>query len=296
MDASRQMSIARLVAEPDLRAHALAELKLALRPIRRRLRTLHLMKVRDVHQARVELRRARAAIALLRPTLEPEGRERLERRLRKLGRIWSPVRDLDVLVERSLDWTAGKRGEQQVEFLYRVAEVRKAIAQGALQTTKRRFSEQDFRARRNCLAKVAISGAIWRRQLVAEIQEILEALSVPLELDAAEPAGDLSKLHERRKRCRLLRYQLELLRTNSELDPALEFLRTAQGLLGSVQDALFIRQRIATDLGAFMGEKLRAYGLQREDLRIHEGLVKLIDYWQLSEGWLKIRAAIEANF
>lgn len=295
MEESRQMSIAQLIAEPDLRPQALAELKLVLRPIRRRLRAVRLATVRDVHQARVEIRRARAALVLLRPLLAPERSQRLERSLRKLGRLWSPVRDLDVLVERSLEWPAGKRGERHVEFLYRLAALRQEVAYSALEATRRRFADKEFRARRNCLPAEVISGVVWKRQLITEMQGIFRTLAVPLEIDAGDPAGDLSGLHERRKRCRLLRYQLELLRGDSDLNEALRFLRTAQGLLGNVQDAVVIRHRIATDLGELMGEKLRLFGLRQEEAIITEGVAKLLEFWESSNGWVKFQAVIEKS-
>lgn len=285
----------------DLRPFALQLVRERIGPTRKRLRRLRFFGVSEIHDARVEIRRIRATLDLLGPMLEPSRKEALTRRLRRVGRLLSPLRDLDVLVERSLGWELPRRGEAQVDFLYRVGSLRGELAAVTRRELNARFAVRQFRTGRKLLRNEAVQGDAWKHFLEGEIRAALVALSAPL--GSVEPLADvatsgqrdLELLHQRRKACRQLRYQLEVLQPVGDFTAAIQFLRGAQERFGAVQDAAVIQERIRGDWGELMSRKLRVavLGLEAQFLRNAVESARL--WWLGSPGWEQAATGIEAQ-
>jgi CHAD domain-containing protein len=82
-----------------------------------------------IHQARVAIRRLRAALSICRKSFQTSGRPKVAERLKALQQALGPARDLDVLLEETLasvpDDLRGRRG---FEHLVEAAERRRATA------------------------------------------------------------------------------------------------------------------------------------------------------------------------
>ena len=300
MDKSENGQPEGLFEQIDARPAALQILRAHLRPLRKRLLRQRVRLVSDVHDARVEIRRARAALGLCLPLLEQKRAQQLDRRLREIGRLLGPVRDLDVVMERSLGWGLERRGESLVEFLYRVARARHELVVETERQLEAHFPAEQVRASRRLLGKGVVSGEAWRRSLEIEIRSALLSLAVPLasiELAAGQdvPAPPvLEQWHQRRKVCRRLRYQLEMLGADLHLRPAIDFLRGAQVRFGAVQDSAFIQGRIRDDLSQMMSRRLQRDLIEREQCVLGEALAEAKAWWSGPAGWERSAEAIIA--
>jgi hypothetical protein len=85
MSESEQLSVAGHFTAADVRPLAWERIGLALEPVRKRLRKLKYQTVANVHEARVEIRKARATLDLFVPALRNKRGESLEKTLRQLG-------------------------------------------------------------------------------------------------------------------------------------------------------------------------------------------------------------------
>lgn len=285
MSESEPPPIASSFTAADVRPLAREKIGLAIQPVRARLRKGRYRTVSDIHEARVEIRKARAALDLFTPALRTREAAALEETLRQLGRVLGPIRDLDVLVERSFSWRLPRRGESLVQFTYRVAELRSRLQRAALRELQKEAEPSRLRLRRGGLKKQPVSGSAWRLTLESRVQTELQLLAAPLEVEAGHDPTAMDRLHERRKRCRQLRYQLEFLQTATSRDLSSRFFRDAQAILGRIQDATVIAERLHAEWGRLAGEKLKADLIGRQTEERTAAISELIAFWNGPAGW-----------
>lgn len=292
MNESEQLPVAGYFTAADVRPLARERIGAALKPVRKRLQKMRYQTVSDIHEARVEIRKARATLDLFTPSLRKKDSEALEAVLRRLGQAFGPIRDLDVLVERSFSWTLKRRGESLVQFTYRVAEQRTQLLEAAVREVVEGPRPKLLRLRRSSLKKRPFSGAAWRKVLESRVREQLLLLEAPLEVEAVQELTAMEKLHERRKRCRQLRYQLEFLQTAAGCDLATKFFRDAQAFLGRIQDAAVVSERLNSDWGTWASKKLKADILERQAEELSVALEQLAAFWLAPEGWQRARDCV----
>ncbi len=102
----------------------------------------------------------------------------------------------------------------------------------------------------------------------------------------------MDRLHERRKRCRQLRYQLEFLQTATCRDLSSRFFRDAQAILGRIQDATVIAERLHAEWGRLAGRKLKADLLGRQMEERTAAISELIAFWNGPAGWSLARDCV----
>lgn len=292
MSQSEQLSVAGHFTAADVRPLAWERIRLAIEPVRKRLRKLNYQTVAHVHEARVEIRKARATLELFAPALRSKRGESLEKSLKQLGQALGPIRDLDVLVERSFAGPLKRKGESLVQFTYRVAEKRSRLAEMVLRQLAEEPNPRRLRIGRDSLRREPVSGIAWRKVLECRVQTQLTHLETPLEVEAERDPAAMERLHERRKRCRQLRYQLEFLQTAANRDLPAKFFRDAQAFLGRIQDAAVITQRLNSDWGEWAGKKLRADMLERQAAELSASLSQLTAFWNAPEGWQRARDSV----
>ncbi|MFM7115501.1 MAG: CHAD domain-containing protein [Planctomycetota bacterium] len=292
MSESEQLPVAGYFTAADVRPLAWERIGLAIEPVRKRLRKLKYETVANVHDARVEIRKARATLELFAPALRRKRVEALEKTLRQLGQALGPIRDLDVLVERSFAWPLKRKRESLVQFTYWVAEQRSRLAEVALCHLAEEPIPRRLRVGRDSLKRGPVSGTAWRQVIECRVQEQLTHLEAPLEVEAEQDLTAMERLHERRKRCRQLRYQLEFLQSATDRDLPSKFFRDAQTCLGRIQDAAVITQRLNSDWGEWAGKKLRADMLERQAVELSAALSQLTAFWNAAEGWPRARDGV----
>jgi CHAD domain-containing protein len=249
-----------------------------------------------LHDFRVAVRRARATLKLGRPVLPEVMRSRWEPAFKSLGDQTTPVRDLDVY---ELDLPAMSRWLVTAEptdldpFLTHLR-TRRAVARGAL-----------VRSLRSATFRRLIAG--WGEELARLVDMPQDANGEHLSagrladraisrayrkvahdgalIEADSPAGDL---HELRKRCKELRYALEVfspLIDKAARKRAVADLKDLQDLLGRFQDSEVQRQALrgfaeemmagGTTAGAMlaMGELIGHLDVEQERARREFGVV-----------------------
>lgn len=199
-----------------------------------------------LHQFRVAIRRTRSALSQLTDAIALEGRAEAVEGFRWLGRITSPVRDLDVQLLDLAERRARMEGDPHaLDALERHLETLKKAAHRdlVLALTGDRF--QAFLSRwRDSLNP---SSANWTatESLRAPFADIVTARAVKLlrkvlrEGRKIGPETEAERLHDLRKRMKKLRYVTEFLSEILPRDrskPAIKALKGLQDVLGRVQD------------------------------------------------------------
>jgi CHAD domain-containing protein len=221
----------------------------------------------DVHQARKALRRARAALRLLR---EPLGRRTFRQEnttLRDAARVLTPLRDSTALLE-ALERLAADRTQ--------------ASAPLDLNGLRRRLRQLRTGAQQELVRAPKILAGVQRQLRAAsrraEHWEVgshgWSALGPALErgyalgqaaLRAAQAANSDESLHEWRKQAKSLEYQLQLLQAAAPrvFGRVATGLRRLTALLGYDHDLALLRQRACTEPELFASrselERFRAY-------------------------------------
>ena len=143
------------------------------------------------------------------------------------------------------------------------------------------------------LTKHPVSGTDWRHKLEAGILADLQGLDGGLESDELASSEAMKQLHERRKRCRHLRYQLEFLQPATASDLGIRFFRSAQMRLGRVQDAAVIREWFRGAWKERVRPKLLVDILAWEEAELSTALRELQDFWNGTEGWAAAKVCVE---
>jgi CHAD domain-containing protein len=213
-----------------------------------------------LHDLRVAVRRTRSALKLAGHALPGDLAARYAPEFRWLGDLTTPTRDLDVYLlgfDRMTSGLVAAASEELTPFRQYLERARTAahreLARGLRSSRFGRLTD-------HWRAELASVQAGRKRPAVAELagRQIaiaqLRALRVGQRITAASPA---SELHDLRKRCKELRYLLEMF--GSLYDPeqrwrAVRELKALQDCLGAFQDAEVQR----TEIHAFADRMLAA--------------------------------------
>ncbi len=199
--------------------------------------------IEELHRLRVSIRRFRALLSFLRPALPPGTYDRNQDLLRRLGRSFAPLRDLDVLLDT---WEA-------IQATYPESDAREPSLKGLLQAERTRLeTETAFALSHGSATPVFLEHWRWLNGEAPFEDEAWTDLSVAYEVPhrlkkwrKALRAGldvlqgfDPAAVHALRIRCKKLRYVLE---ECAEVLPAklrkrTERVRDLQDLLGAVFD------------------------------------------------------------
>lgn len=210
-------------------------------------------EVEALHQFRVELRRVRTVIKALAPELPLADTDALIEECRWLAGRGSGLRDCDVLMHRLEEYL----GESLAADSQALRRLRREL--GALRSRERRGLLAAVRGRRTHrllerlgeAAEVSLHAAGWPAR-AGVVRALRRALARVTEFGAAlDPESPAEALHELRKRCKRLRYLLEMYQQadrHEEFVVLLKRLRKLQNAFGDFQDftthaALLLRLR-----------------------------------------------------
>jgi len=221
-----------------------------------------------VHQLRIATRRLRALIDIYSPWLKPRWQRQLVAELRWLGHSMGPVRDADVLTTETLpalrleypdvDWIAVDA------HLSKVRSDARAQAATALTSDRQRALHESLRdafgVHGDGTADARAAKALRRpsrtpgkrpRALAKHAHNVLRERYIGLFPDCRQLAMlDTEQLHALRVKIKKARYSAEALTPwlrKSVRSPYHETLRTAQTLLGQINDAA-VAQRALEDM------------------------------------------------
>ncbi|MCA2211602.1 CHAD domain-containing protein [Jidongwangia harbinensis] len=201
-----------------------------------------------LHHVRVAVRRTRSSLKLGRPALPPHVRDVWEPQFKWLGDRTTPVRDLDVyqlgLPEMAgwLDAAAAADLEPfRVHLAHRRAAERRALV-GALRGARLRQLLDDWPG---ALAELADSahgpdGAAWSAGALARANLARAHRRVVRDGTAISDASPPEDLHDLRKRCKELRYALDMFAPvlgDAAVRTAIKDLKKLQNVLGRFQDS-----------------------------------------------------------
>jgi len=222
--------------------------------------------IRDIdteflHDLRVAVRRTRSALKLAGRALPAELASRYGHEFKWLGDLTTPTRDLDVYLLGFEQMTAGLVGasSEDVSPFRHYLERTRTTAHRELARGLR--SARFARLRRQWRAELASVRAVRKRPAVADLagRRIAvaqrRALRAGQHITAASPAGEL---HYLRKRCKELRYLLEMfgsLYDQEQRWQAVRELKALQDCLGAFQDAEVQREEIHAFADRMLAER-----------------------------------------
>lgn len=208
-----------------------------------------------VHEARRELKKARAALLLLRPRLPRRRFERERTALRDAGRALSTIRDAQVLPNAlatllkashadPADFSAARRTLEQA-------------ARRAGSTTIVEGAAGPLRQARRSLRKLRVGPRHWRA-VSAGLRHVYDQGRTLLQ--ACVERGRDEDFHEWRKAAKYLRYQLDLFADDrdAELTGYCDGLHRLTDLLGDDHDLGQLHAAIQADPKAFGGQRAAA--------------------------------------
>ena len=194
---------------------------------------------------RVAVRRTRAALWALRPAWRRGEIEPLEAGLKWLGDVTTPVRDLDVYLERLPVYQAGLPAALQsaLEPLGGLLRTVRALNQAAMvrALTSPGFDALEARWLDFLTTPAAAKKPAARRPIgeVARARTTSTYAALLTEGRAIQPTSPAEALHALRKTGKKLRYLLEFFRSvhpPAQIKPAIKHMRRLQAHLGEFQD------------------------------------------------------------
>ncbi len=201
-----------------------------------------------LHDIRVAVRRTRSLLKLGRPALPPHLRETWEPRFKWLGDLTTPVRDLDVYqlgLPEMTGWllatSAADLGPFQAYLAGRRAVERRTLLR-ALRGARLRRLLDDWPIELSALADSARSadGAAWSAGALAQANVSRAHRRVVRGGTAISDSSPPEALHLLRKRCKELRYALEMFAPvleGAQVAKAIKDLKMLQDVLGRFQDS-----------------------------------------------------------
>ena len=201
-----------------------------------------------LHDIRVAVRRTRSLLKLGRPALPPHLRETWEPRFKWLGDLTTPVRDLDVYqlgLPEMTGWllatSAADLGPFQAYLAGRRAVERRTLLR-ALRGARLRRLLDDWPIELSALADSARSadGAAWPAGALAQANVSRAHRRVVRGGTAISDSSPPEALHLLRKRCKELRYALEMFAPvleGAQVAKAIKDLKMLQDVLGRFQDS-----------------------------------------------------------
>ena len=240
----------------DHRAQLLVLLRQRLETLIEAMPAAQAGDMRSVHQARVATRRLRAALPVLRKSLDANAIDRARDRVRRMTRALGPVRELDVALQQ-LDEFAS-RGAASARSITRM---RQAIIAERLARRRDMLHEitpgKVERLRRE-LAAVGHGPQVGGRPAaIKDAERRVEGRAAKLRA-AIETAGSLynaERLHGVRIAAKKLRYAMEIERElkRSRVTSRIRQLKVLQDLLGRMHDLHVLAERaraVQTELTA----------------------------------------------
>ena len=201
-----------------------------------------------LHDVRVAVRRTRSLLKLGRPALPPHLREAWEPQFKWLGDLTTPVRDLDVYqlgLPEMTGWllaaSAADLEPFQAYLAGRRAVERRTLLR-ALRGARLRRLLDDWPIELSALADSARSadGAAWSAGALARANVARAHRRVVRGGTAISDSSPPEALHVLRKRCKELRYALEMFAPvldDAQVAKAIKDLKTLQDVLGRFQDS-----------------------------------------------------------
>ena len=239
------------VVDPESPARLLlaAELAVFLQEIRANLPgTIGDIDTEFLHDVRVAVRRTRSLLKLGRPALPPHLRETWEPRFKWLGDLTTPVRDLDVYqlgLPEMTGWLLAASAADLEPFRAYLAQ-RRAVERRtllrALRGARLRRLLDDWSIELSALADSARSadGAAWSAGALAQANVARAHRRVVRGGTAISDSSPPEALHLLRKRCKELRYALEMFAPvleGAQVAKAIKDLKMLQDVLGRFQDS-----------------------------------------------------------
>ena len=201
-----------------------------------------------LHDIRVAVRRTRSLLKLGRPALPPHLRETWEPRFKWLGDLTTPVRDLDVYqlsLPEMTGWllaTSAADLEPFQAYLASRRAVERRTLLRALRGARLRRLLDDWSIELTTLAESARSadGAAWSARALAQANLSRAHRRVVRGGAAISDSSPPEALHLLRKRCKELRYALEMFAPvldGAQTAKAIKDLKVLQDVLGRFQDS-----------------------------------------------------------
>lgn len=221
-----------------------------------------------VHDARVAARRMRSALFFFAPWLPPKVERELRRRLRTLGRVLGPVRDLDVGLLYLHEHAAILAPEAEAP-LRRHLEAQREQARAAMLAY---YRGKGYRQLRKTLDAFIHLHLHTRERLGDVLPGLIETAVAEIRLyeDTLVPGCPEEHFHALRIACKRLRYLLEFTRyrTGPTGERLIALLTSMQDRLGDIHDAhvgsglaFGLLRDPQTDLSPAERAALMAYGL-----------------------------------
>jgi len=238
-------------ADPELPARVLlaAELTDFLQEVRDNLPgAIADVDTEFLHDVRVAVRRTRSLIKLGRPALPAHLREAWEPQFKWLGNLTTPVRDLDVYqlgLPEMTGWLVAASAADLEPFAAYLARRRTAdrrVLARALRGARLRRLLDDWAEELSALADSAhrADDAIWSAGALARANVARAHRRVVHGGTAISDSSPPEALHVLRKRCKELRYALEMFAPvldDAQVGTAIKDLKTLQEVLGRFQDS-----------------------------------------------------------
>jgi CHAD domain-containing protein len=222
--------------------------------------------VRDIdteflHDLRIAVRWTRSALKLCRSALPDGLAARFEPEFRWLGDLTTPTRDLDVYLLGFDGMAAALIGATELELAPFRAYLLKSRAGAYRQLTRGLRSARFVRLTADWRAALAGVRAARKRPTVAQLADARIAAAHRKALRAGQlitPSSPAQSLHDLRKRCKELRYLVEMF--GSLHDPAQRWqavreLKALQDTLGEFQDAEVQRDEIRAFAGQMLADR-----------------------------------------
>ena len=247
------------VADPESPARALlaAELTDFLQEVRDNLPgTIGDVDTEFLHDVRVAVRRTRSLLKLGRPALPAHVREAWEPQFKWLGDLTTPVRDLDVYqlgLPEMAGWLVAASAADLEPFQAHLARRRAADRRTllrALRGARLRRLLDDWAGELSALADSARSaeGAAWSAGALARANVARAHRRVVRGGTSISDSSPPEDLHVLRKRCKELRYALEMFAPvldDAQVGKAIKDLKSLQDVLGRFQDSEVQRMHAA---------------------------------------------------
>jgi CHAD domain-containing protein len=197
-----------------------------------------------IHQLRVAIRRAEAAISAFEPELRPSAVIKARRRLRSVRKAAGAVRDVDVhrTLLKSIEALKGEEQRPVVKYLSRRLEsARLDAAEEALGVARARRDRKLKKSRRQLLdlPRRADNPAASPSTLLGAALRTFSGVTAATRAAASTDLANLDNLHALRVGAKQVRYAVEIFRQclpDSLCDSTLTQLREFQALLGRVND------------------------------------------------------------
>lgn len=261
-----------------LRPAARAILRSRLRSTTRLLKDVSsgcVKKAEYVHQLRVSIRRAEAAISAFEPCLNPKAVAKIRKRLKTVRKAAGTARDCDVHASLSKPLAESEAPEEQLlaEYLSRRLKSDRRRAGKALISVARRCDVRKLkRARRKVLKLASGEGSTLHDAAVQTLGQVCRASRAA----GAADLQSLTNLHALRVSAKQVRYAVEVFRAclSTELcESTLAQLRELQAVLGRVNDA---RQ-----MSAWLAEESRRLAATPDPRGIPRGATPELIYEEL---------------